>query len=165
MRFATDTTRATTLGLLVELLAMLGGAPTEVLSDRDPALVIRATPDGRAVFVPEWLDLAGVLGITPKACRPYRAQTKGKVERVIRELKQDFLAWLTGQALPPGRLCDLPAQMRCSNCSRAPWNAAAAASARCSLSCLATRARSRSRVVISSRCWRAAICQDRRRYW
>jgi hypothetical protein len=43
----------------------------------------------------------GVLGITPKACRPYRAQTKGKVERVIRELKQDFLAWLTGQALPP----------------------------------------------------------------
>jgi transposase len=101
VRFATDTTRATTLGLLVELLAMLGGAPTEVLSDRDPALVIGATPDGRAVFAPEWLDLAGVLGVTPKACRPYRAQTKGKVERVIRELKQDFLAWLTGQALPP----------------------------------------------------------------
>jgi transposase len=41
VRFATDTTRATTLGLLVELLAMLGGAPTEVLSDRDPALVAR----------------------------------------------------------------------------------------------------------------------------
>jgi hypothetical protein len=39
-------------------------------------------------------------GLTPKACRPYRAKTKGKVERVIRELKEDFLRWLTGQVLP-----------------------------------------------------------------
>jgi hypothetical protein len=37
----------------------------------------------------------------PSACRPYRAKTKGKVERVIRELKQDFLAWVTGQPMPP----------------------------------------------------------------
>src|SRR5207247_5131267 len=34
-------------------------------------------------------------------CRPYRAKTKGKVERVIRELKADFLAWATGQPMPP----------------------------------------------------------------
>ena len=32
----------------------------------------------------------------PRACRPYRAKTKGKVERVIREVKEDFLAWLGG---------------------------------------------------------------------
>ena len=37
----------------------------------------------------------------PRACRPYRAKTKGKVERVIREVKEDFLAWLTGQPMPP----------------------------------------------------------------
>jgi hypothetical protein len=42
-----------------------------------------------------------VLGVRPRACRPYRAKTKGKVERVIRELKEDFLAWATGQPLPP----------------------------------------------------------------
>jgi hypothetical protein len=41
-----------------------------------------------------------MLGTRPRACRPYRAKTKGKVERVIRELKEDFLAWLTGQVLP-----------------------------------------------------------------
>ena len=29
----------------------------------------------------------------------YRAKTKGKVERVVREVKESFLAWLTGQIL------------------------------------------------------------------
>jgi transposase len=101
VRFATGTTRPTTLRLLTECLVDLGGAPTEVLTDRDPALVIGSTPSGRAVFAPEWVDLAEVLGLRPRACRPYRAKTKGKVERVIRELKQDFLAWATGQPMPP----------------------------------------------------------------
>jgi transposase len=101
VRFATDTTRPTTLRLLIECLADLGGAPGEVLTDRDPALVIGSTPSGRPVFAPEWVDLAEVLGIRPRACRPYRAKTKGKVERVIRELKEDFLAWATGQPMPP----------------------------------------------------------------
>jgi hypothetical protein len=41
-----------------------------------------------------------VLGTVPKACRPYRAQTKGKVERMIREVKESLLPWLSGQALP-----------------------------------------------------------------
>lgn len=100
VRFATDTTRQTTLSLLVQLLDDLGGAPVQVLSDRDPALVIGQTPGNRAVFAPEWIDLAALLGTTPKACRPYRAQTKGKVERMIRELKEDFLRWITGQVLP-----------------------------------------------------------------
>lgn len=101
VRFATDTTRPTTLRLLTECLVELGGAPAEVLTDRDPALVIGSTPSGRPVFAPEWVDLAEVLGIRPRACRPYRAKTKGKVERVIRELKEDFLAWATGQPMPP----------------------------------------------------------------
>src|SRR5215211_1900594 len=100
VRFATDTTRPRTLVLLTECLVDLGGAPTEVLTDRAPALVIGSTPSGRPVFAPEWVDLAEALGIRPRACRPYRAKTKGKVERVIRELKQDFLAWATGQPMP-----------------------------------------------------------------
>src|SRR5712691_4286197 len=100
VRFATDTTRPTTLRLLVAALDDLGGAPSEVLSDRDPALVIGETPLHRAVFAPEWSDLAATLGTRPRACRPHRAQTKGKVERAIREVKEDFLRWLTGQVLP-----------------------------------------------------------------
>ena len=100
VRFATDTTRPTTLRLLVAGLEELGGAPAEVLSDRDPALVIGKTPAHRPVFAPEWSDLAATLGTRPRACRAHRAQTKGKVERAIREVKEDFLRWLTGQVLP-----------------------------------------------------------------
>jgi len=100
VRFATDTTRPTTLRLLVAALEDLGGVSAEVLSDRDPALVIGETPAHRPVFAPEWSDLAATLGTKPRACRAHRAQTKGKVERAIREVKEDFLRWLTGQVLP-----------------------------------------------------------------
>ncbi len=100
VHFATDTTRPTTLRLLVAALEDLGGAPVEVLSDPDPALVIGETPAHRPVFAPEWSDLAATLGTKPRACRAHRAQTKGKVERAIREVKEDFLRWLTSQVLP-----------------------------------------------------------------
>jgi transposase len=100
LRFATEKTRATTLALLPDLLLDLGGAGEEVLSDRDPAFVIGETPRHRPVFAPEWLDLAANLGTRPRACRAHRAKTKGKVERVVREVKEDFLRWLTGQLLP-----------------------------------------------------------------
>jgi hypothetical protein len=100
LRFATDTTRPTTLARLVDCLADLGGAPREVLTDRDPAFCVGATADGRAILAPAWVDLCGALGVVPKACRPYRAKTKGKVERLVREVKEGFLPWLSGQSLP-----------------------------------------------------------------
>ncbi len=62
--------------------------------------MIGSTPSGHAGFAPEWIDLAATIAVAPKACKPYRAKTKGKVERMIRELKEDFLPWLTGQTLP-----------------------------------------------------------------
>ena len=46
LRFAADTTRATTLARLVDCLADLGGAPQEVLTDRDPAFCVMATRAG-----------------------------------------------------------------------------------------------------------------------
>lgn len=100
LRFATDTTRPTTLERLVSCLDDLGGAPGEILTDRDPAFCVGSTSDGRAILAPEWVDLCGVLGVVPKACRPYRAKTKGKVERMIREVKESFFAWLSGVVLP-----------------------------------------------------------------
>jgi transposase len=100
LRFATDTTRATTLERLVRCLDDLGGASHEILTDRDPAFCIGSTSDGRAILAPEWVDLCGVLGVVPKACRPYRARTKGKVERLVREVKESFFAWLSGVGLP-----------------------------------------------------------------
>ncbi len=66
-----------------------------------PPFCVSQTADGKAILAGEWVDLAAVLGVVPKACRPYRAQTKGKVERMVRELKEGCLPWLSGQALPP----------------------------------------------------------------
>jgi transposase len=100
LRFASDHTRPTTLDRLVHCLDDLGGIPKEVLTDRDSVFCIGQTSDGRAIFAPEWIDLCSVLDIVPRACRPYRAKTKGKVERLVREVKESFLAWLTGQVLP-----------------------------------------------------------------
>jgi transposase len=100
VRFATDHTRATTLARFVDCVADLGGSPREILTDRDAVFCIGQTSDGRAIFAPEWVDLCGVLGAVPRACRPYRAKTKGKVERLVREVKERFLGWLTGQVLP-----------------------------------------------------------------
>lgn len=73
----------------------LGGASAELLTDRDTALVNGSRANGQAIFAPEWLDTAALLGTRPRACRPYHAKTKGKAERVIREVKEDFLAWLS----------------------------------------------------------------------
>ena len=100
IRFATDRTRQTTFSCLIQCLADLGGVPAEVLTDRDPAFCIGATSDGKAIFAPEWVDLCEVIGTIPKACRPYRAKTKGKVERMVRETKESMVPWLAGQILP-----------------------------------------------------------------
>jgi transposase len=100
IRFATDRTRVTSLERLTRCLDDLGGVTREVLTDRDPAFCIGATGDGRAILAPAWVDHCSVLGVIPKACRPYRAQTKGKVERMVREVKESLLPWLSGQALP-----------------------------------------------------------------
>ena len=100
LRFATDKTRPTTLRSIVRCVDDLGGATADFLTDRDTALMAGSRADGAPIYAPEWVDVAALLGTRPRACRPYRAKTKGKVERVIREIKEDFLAWLTGQVLP-----------------------------------------------------------------
>jgi transposase len=101
IRFATDRTRPTTLARLARCVDDLGGVTREVLTDRDPAFCIGADGAGRAILAPEWVECSQLLGVVPKACRPYRAQTKGKVERMVRELKESLLPWLSGQVLPP----------------------------------------------------------------
>jgi hypothetical protein len=91
IRFATDRTRETAFSRVVQCCADMGGMTREMLTDRDPAFCIGSTSDGRAILAPEWVDLAALLGVVPRACKPYRAKTKGKVERMVRELKEGFI--------------------------------------------------------------------------
>lgn len=75
---------------LIRAFEHFGGVPGEVLVDnqRSAVLVNRAPESVR--FNERFVDLAGRYGFAPRACRPYRARTKGKVERAIRYLKGNF---------------------------------------------------------------------------
>jgi transposase len=69
----------------------LGGVPEQVLYDRMRTVFLREdTEAGDIVFNRTLLEFARHYGYLPKACRPYRAKTKGKVERPFRYIREDF---------------------------------------------------------------------------
>ncbi len=63
--------------------------PQEVLVDNQKVAVLVHHRD-RLTFNERFLDLATHYGFTPRACRPYRARTKGKDERMVGYIKQHF---------------------------------------------------------------------------
>ena len=71
-----------------------GGIPHEALSDNLKTAVAHRDREGAIVWNTRFRDFAEYYGFTPRACRPYRAQTKGKVERGIRYLRGNFLLGL-----------------------------------------------------------------------
>jgi len=75
---------------LIRSFEWFGGVPQEVLVDNQKAAVIAHRRGGVVEFHPRFLDLAGQYGFTPRACRPARAQTKGKDERNIGYIKGHF---------------------------------------------------------------------------
>jgi transposase len=75
---------------LIRSLEYFGGVTEEVLVDNQKSAVLRASNQGKPVFNERFLDLAAHYGFTPRACRPYRARTKGKDERMVGYIKQNF---------------------------------------------------------------------------
>lgn len=68
----------------------LGGAPEEVLYDRMKTAVIGEDAAGVVTYNTSLVALLSQYGSAPKDCKPYRAKTKGKVERPFRYIRQDF---------------------------------------------------------------------------
>jgi transposase len=68
----------------------IGGVPVEILYDRMKTAVTGQDGEGHIVYNRSLLALAQHYGFLPKACRPYRAKTKGKVERPFRYIREDF---------------------------------------------------------------------------
>lgn len=54
---------------------------------------------GEIEWHPVFLDFAKYWGFTPRACRPHRPQTKGKIEAGIRYLRSSFLLGCTAGSL------------------------------------------------------------------
>jgi transposase len=69
-----------------------GGVTREVLFDNMKTVVLERNTYGRGVhrFHAGFLDFAKHAGFMPRLCQPYRARTKGKVERFIGYLKRSF---------------------------------------------------------------------------
>jgi len=69
----------------------LGGVPREILYDNLKSVVLERVGD-HIRFHPRILDLAGYDCFAPKPCAPYRGNEKGKVERLIRYIRDAFFA-------------------------------------------------------------------------
>ncbi len=104
---------------LIRSFEHFGGVPKEVLVDNQKSAVIENRVGHSVRFNERFVDLAGHYGFIPRACRPYRARTKGKDERMVGYIKHNFfvryrqfeslnhmnqlaLSWLAGEA--DGRL-------------------------------------------------------------
>lgn len=75
---------------IVRAFEHFGGATAEVLVDNQRALVIAHRVGHEVRFHARFLDLAGHYGFRPRTCRPYRARTKGKDERMVHYIKHHF---------------------------------------------------------------------------
>ncbi len=77
---------------LERAFTFFGGVPRELLFDQMKAVVIKDERDdgGRLTENAEFLRFAHHWGFRVRACRPYRAQTKGKVERPVRYVRSSF---------------------------------------------------------------------------
>jgi transposase len=89
-----QTEMQTFLALHVRAFQAFGGMPEEILYDNQKVVVLSRTPEGPH-FHPELLAFAGHFGFRPRLCRPYRARTKGKVERSIGYLRDRFFTGRT----------------------------------------------------------------------
>ena len=92
----------------IAALEAIGCVPREILYDRMKTAVIGEDANGLLVYNRALVDLARHYGFQPRACRPYRPKTKGKVERPFRYIREDF--FLGGSFCS---LDDLNRQLRC----------------------------------------------------
>ena len=89
-RFVAHQDLQTVLRCHIAAFEALGGAPAEILYDRMKTAVLGEVEDQGIAYNRKLLDLAGHYRFLPKACAPYRAKTKGKVERPFRYVREDF---------------------------------------------------------------------------
>lgn len=92
MEFTVSAQMAWWLRCHVHAFRYLGGVPQEILHDNLKTAVLSRASDNSPRWHPRYLDLAEYYGFKPRACQPYRAQTKGKVESGLRYVRGNF--WL-----------------------------------------------------------------------
>src|SRR6266478_5995524 len=74
----------------IQAFDAIGGVPIEIPYDRMKTAVTGEDDQGHIAYNRSLLALALHYRFQPRACRPYRAKTKGKVERPFSYIRQDF---------------------------------------------------------------------------
>lgn len=90
IEFVHDQRQGTLFRCLEHAFAYFGCVPGTILSDNMTPMVISHPFDGDVVWNPRFKAFADFHGFRPKAARPYRARTKGKVERTVQYVRQNF---------------------------------------------------------------------------
>ncbi|HDR7481912.1 IS21 family transposase [Bacillus toyonensis] len=90
VEFTTSMDLETLMKCHMNAFAYFNGLPEQILYDNMKTVVIKHTPV-EIRFNRRFEDFLSYYGIVPKACKPYRPQTKGKVENVVGYLKKNFM--------------------------------------------------------------------------
>ncbi len=119
VRFTTDERAVTLCDCLRDALIHFGGVPKHVLFDNAGTIVTErdAYGPGEHRWHSQLLALAEEYGFGLRLCRPYRARTKGKVERFNGYLKRSFLVPLAASLKQSGLRLDVQA----ANAHVGPW--------------------------------------------
>lgn len=108
VRFATDETIETLIASLYGAFDYFGGVPKTALTDNMKVVVDQRDAYGPGLhrYNKVFLDFAGHCGFAPRLCQPYRAKTKGKVERFVRYLRESFYVPLSSRLAPAKLIVD-----------------------------------------------------------
>ena len=114
--FATDQRASTTLALIAEAFAAIGGVPARVLADR-MACLKGGVVANVVVPTPDYVRLAAHYGFAPDFCHAEDPQSKGIVENLCGYAQRDLAVPLLTEAAIAGRTLDL----RTANAAARDW--------------------------------------------
>jgi transposase len=107
---ATDQKLGTLMRMHEMAFRQWGTVPEEILYDRMKTVWSGVDERGEIIWNAVFRDFARYWGFTPRLCRPYRAQTKGKIESGIKYIRRNFLCGLLGRE--PESLAGFNAELR-----------------------------------------------------
>lgn len=92
IEFVTDMSTSTLIKCHINAFRYFGGYPEEILYDNMKQVVVkRLLKQEDSTMNSQFEDFAGFYGFKPVLCRPYRGQTKGKVERTVSFVRDNFM--------------------------------------------------------------------------
>ncbi|MBL8311208.1 MAG: IS21 family transposase [Burkholderiales bacterium] len=109
VEFVTDMKLETLLACHRRAFEAFGGVTREIVYDNMKTVIVKRDAYGKAMhqYQAGFADFARHYGFMPRLCRPYRAKTKGKVERMNGYLRHSFWVPLEASCKQRGIVADV----------------------------------------------------------